>query len=71
MDEFLAMMGWYNSGGCSCSPKKYTWRNKNLPEYKIKTIPSRMTWEMYENDIRIRVGQSLSLESQYNEQFES
>ena len=71
MDEFLTMMGWYNAGGCGCTPKKYTWKNKEYPDFKFKVTPSRQKWELYEHDVRIRVGQNLSLESQYQSQFEA
>ena len=70
MYEFLAMMGWYNSGGCGCTPKKYTWKHNDFPDYKYKVTPSRGTWQLFEHDVRIRVGQHMSIESQFAQQFE-
>ena len=71
MHEFLASMGWYNSGVCGCTPKKYKWKNDTYPDMVFKTCPARTTWQLLEYDRQIRTGQTQSLESQYKQQFES
>jgi len=66
MDEFLTSKGFYNSGGCGCTPKKYKWRNDALPQYVFKVVPTRDMWYLLEHDHQIAQGQSVSLETQYN-----
>jgi hypothetical protein len=69
MDEYLTSQGWYNSGACGCTPKKYTWKNESLPDAIIKVCPSRDMWYLYEYDHLILKGQSVSLESQYTNKY--
>jgi len=69
MNEFLVSRGWFNSGACGCTPKKYTWKNNSLPDYKIKTCPSRDMWYLIQYDHQIAQGQSVSLQRQYNDIF--
>lgn len=70
MNEYLTSKGWYNSGACGCTPKKYTWKNDSLPDFKFKICPSRNMWYLFESDHQIRQGQSQSLQTQYEQQFE-
>jgi hypothetical protein len=71
IDIHLASKGWYNSGGCGCTPKKYTWKNDSYPHHYFKVTPSRFTWELYEYDHVIARGQQSSIETQYETQFET
>ena len=69
MDEFLSSNGWFQTGACGCSPKRYSWKNDSIPNTVIKTIPTRQTWQLFEYDRLTMNGQNTSLETQYNAKY--